>query len=84
MLVRAITIPLAAVAISSAAFRPPKVVAHCFEFDAEWVEPERGVVVTRILRKVLRSVNDAASYVHEMIMNAVDQRAAPNHEREVL
>jgi hypothetical protein len=29
-------------------------------------------------------VNDAASYVHDMIMDAVDQRAAPNHEREVL
>lgn len=59
-------------------------VAHCFELNAEWVGPERCVVVTRILRKVLRSVNDAAPYVHDMIMNAVDQRAAPNHEGKVL
>lgn len=44
-------------------------VAHCFELNAEWVGPERCVVVTRILRKVLRSVNDAAPYVHDMIMS---------------
>jgi hypothetical protein len=54
------------------------------ELDAEGVGPEGGVVMTRILRKVLWRVNDVAAQADDMVMNAVHQRPSPNHEGEML
>jgi len=49
-----------------------------FELDSERVEPKSGVVVTRVLRKVLGSMYNATAATYHVVMNSIDKRPARN------
>lgn len=59
------------------------VMAHRFEFEAERVVPERGVVMAGVLRKMLRVVDNYAANPHDVVMHLVHQRPVPHDERQV-
>jgi hypothetical protein len=58
--------------------------ADGLELDAERIGPKGGVVVTRVLRKMLGRMDHGATLAEHMVVNSVDERSAPDHEGQVL